>query len=155
MEQMKLIELSEKVNNNKNELSDVNKKIREFEENDIVKEYLSLIGRRNEIIQNLVSLEEELAKEEMLNCNHIFLQTSDNPDFCCIKCGLNNKNYPHIFASTIKKGFLLNTYSSNLAYAKILYKNIKKKNSSFNDRTISVMIEKEMNQMVKKKLKNL
>lgn len=71
------------------------KRIKELEKNDIVREYLSLRENKRNLQLQLNLLHEKAKKKEYAECNHIWVQISDygyGHEYCgCIKCGLDER----------------------------------------------------------------
>lgn len=136
------------------EYSEGEKRIKELEENDVIKEYLKLRENKRNLQLQLNLLREKVKKKEYAECNHIWIQVSDDGrghEYCgCIKCGLdervrheNNlcalsdeeilmKNFMRF--NYYRKGYISNV-SCNLQLAMAIYKKIKEKYHDIDDIT--------------------
>ena len=132
-----------------NEININQEKIKELENNDIIKQYLNLIKESKKLEEKKIINYKNMKLDEFNHCKHIWINTSTTKEsHGCIKCGLDWKVYNQSYYNSLTldeevmleylidyhniDGIVTNNYC-DLELAKAIFKKIKEKNPIISD----------------------
>ena len=139
------------------EYKNIEQKIWGLEENPIVKKYIGLQRKKNELAAKKKELYRLMKHTEYENCNHLWVISMDEHgeyDYVCVKCGLNYKSLrltnrgkedtltfnERVMASVLKEQSFVNDADINFVcdkeLAMALYKKIKEQHPNIDDKTV-------------------
>lgn len=164
-----------KINETRLSLNGIDEELKKLEINPIVKEYIFLRNRQEELKKDLNSFSSELLEIQMNACEHIFVCTSKNksnsydmrsyPILHCVKCGLTNHyditdtynltpyqiRLGKIFNKSSHRGVTIGGIHEDLDFIKRTYKGIRSLNSQATNIEIASLLKKAIDEHDKKK----
>lgn len=125
--------------------NDINKEIWNLQENPVVKKYIELQAKRNELDFKERELYKLIKTEEYENCDHIWVISEERGDYdyACIKCGYNTK-VPRLVA---------NGKDDNLSFDEMIMKNLSIKPNCQEGINLDIVCDLELAMAIYQKIK--
>ena len=167
-----MLDIKNQYENIKNKRSTILEEIKLLEEQDIIKKYLELNNKKNELLLQQEKLYFELKYNEYSSCNHMWVTVRYEHDtfegrseshYGCIKCGLNQDNlrkglffgrellsldeqimFDYMQTHGYRKGIFINELC-NLELACAIYKRIKEVYPNIDDKIAKKYFEISLN----------